>query len=342
MVVKEGESEVLVYFDSASRSRLIIPKVLRNRVKQILHADHRWDLTRVKARAQEHVYWPTMAGDLKSFVEQCLFCQVNMTSHPKEPLVPTEVPSYPFQMVAADYFEVKSHSYLVYVDRYTGWNRTAHFPPGKRASAELIKVLRQEFGSMGVPEELSCDGGKNLTSSEVIDWLKSWGVKMRVSSAHYPQSNGRAECALTAAKALVMGNTTPTGSINTDKYLRATLAYRNSAIYPETGKTVAQSLLGRNLRDCLPAVRGFYNLKKEHLMERKQRELVAAKRVKVMVDTYNKGARHLPPLEVGDKVRIQNQTTTRATKWDRTGVITATLDNRKYEIMMDGSRRITT
>ena len=72
---------------------------------------------------------------------------------------------------------------------------------------------------------------------------------------------------------------------------RATLAYRNSAIYPETGKTVAQSLLGRNLRDCLPAVKGFYNLKKEHLMERKQRELVAAKRVQIMMDTYNKGAR---------------------------------------------------
>merc|ERR1712082_430577 len=61
-----------------------------------------------------------------------------------------------------------------------------------------------------------------------------------------------------------------------------------------------------------------------------------------MVDAYNKGARHLPPLEVGDKVRVQNQTTTRTTKWDRTGVITATLANRKYEIMMDGSRCLTT
>ena len=77
-------------------------------------------------------------------------------------------------------------------------------------------------------------------------------------------------------------------------------------------------------------------------MERKQREMVAAKRTKMMVGTYNKGAKQLPPLDVGDRVRIQNQTTTRPTKWDRTGVITATLGNRKYEIMMDGSRRLTT
>ena len=178
-VVKEGDNEVLVYFDSNSRSRLIKPKALRNRVKQILHADHRQDLTRVKTRAQEHVYWPHMSSNLKSFIKQCVFCQINMPSHPKEPLIPTETPSYPFQMVAADYFEVKAHSYLVYVDRYTGWNRTAHFPPGKSTSAELIKVLRHEFGAMGVPEELSCDGGKNLTSHEVITWLKSWGVKMQ-------------------------------------------------------------------------------------------------------------------------------------------------------------------
>merc|ERR1712239_17664 len=80
----------------------------------------------------------------------------------------------------------------------------------------------------------------------------------------------------------------------------------------------------------------------EHLMERKQHGEEAAKRVQNMTDAYNKGANQLPPLEVGDKVRVQNQTTTRTTKWDRTGTITAALSNRKYEIMMDGSRRLTT
>ena len=68
--------------------------------------------------------------------------------------------------------------------------------------------------------------------------MKSWGVKMRVSSAHYPQSNGRAECAVKAAKALVTGNTNSRGELDTEKFLRANLAYRNTAIYPETGKTL--------------------------------------------------------------------------------------------------------
>ena len=58
--------------DSDLKTRLVIPKTLRNQVKKILHKDHRQDLTRVKKRAQEHVYWPMMNSDLKSFMLQKL------------------------------------------------------------------------------------------------------------------------------------------------------------------------------------------------------------------------------------------------------------------------------
>ena len=49
----------------------------------------------------------------------------------------------------------------------------------------------------------------------------------------------------------------------------------------------------------------------------------------------------MPTLSVGDYVRVQNQTTNRTTKWDKTGRVVEDLVNRQYEIMMDGSRRIT-
>ena len=55
-MVVEDQLEVVVYHDSDLRSRMLIPKMLRNRVKQILHTDHRCDLTRVKRRAQENMY----------------------------------------------------------------------------------------------------------------------------------------------------------------------------------------------------------------------------------------------------------------------------------------------
>ena len=60
-----------------------------------------------------------------------------------------------------------------------------------------------------------------------------------------------------------------------------------------------------------------------------------------MEENFNDGSKNLSPLCIGDRVRVQNQTTVRTTKWDMTEIITAVLDNRKYMLIMDGSRHIT-
>ena len=341
-IITQDELEVLTFTDCKGRTRLVVPKSLRGRVKAILHADHRRDLAQVRMRAEQHMYWPRMFEDLKSFIEQCKFCQIHAPSHQKEPLQPTKAPEYPFQQVAADFFEVKSFSYLVYVDRYSGWNRLAWFAPGKATSSEVIKVLREEFMDMGVPEEISCDRGSNLVSREITDWLKTWDVTIRDSSVHYPQSNGRAECAVKQAKKLVYNNVNPNGSLNNDKYLRAQLAYRNSVIYKDTGKSIAQTLLGRHLRGDLPQVSTFYHIDKNFLVDRREREKLAAKQNAVMKKYFDRGSRPLAPLNVGDRVRIQNHTTVRRIRWDLTGVITQVKRDRQYVVMVDGSRRLTT
>ena len=88
-IINQDELDVLTFTNSKGRTRLVIPKSLRGRVKAILHADHRRDLTRVRMRAEQHVYWPRMFEDLKSFIEQCQFCQIHAPSHQREPLQPT-------------------------------------------------------------------------------------------------------------------------------------------------------------------------------------------------------------------------------------------------------------
>ena len=65
-MVSNNDMELLVFYDSKVRLRLIIPKSLRNRIKKILHEDHRKDLTRINMRARKHVYWPKMASCLWS------------------------------------------------------------------------------------------------------------------------------------------------------------------------------------------------------------------------------------------------------------------------------------
>ena len=68
-------------------------------------------------------------------------------------------------------------------------------------------------------------------------------------------------------------------------------------IYPETGKTISQTLMGRHLRGALPAISSFYQLKKDFVMERKEREILAAKMTKKQEAAFNKGSKSLPQLE---------------------------------------------
>ena len=119
-------------------------------------------------RANRHVYWPAMAADLRSYIDQCKYCQVNRPSQPKEPMLTTEQPAYPFEKVAADYFLVGGVYYLVYVDRYSGWPEVAQFDKLHATAPELVNSLRKMFLDLGAPAELSCDRGSSFPSGKSI------------------------------------------------------------------------------------------------------------------------------------------------------------------------------
>ncbi|XP_050709988.1 uncharacterized protein LOC126994747 [Eriocheir sinensis] len=128
----------------------------------------------------------------------------------------TPPPEYPFQQTVADMFQHEGHTYMAYADRLAGWLEIAHFPHG--ATSQRIKTqLRRYFACWGAPEQVSTDGGTNLASDEMMEFLKKWGVLVRMSSAQYPQSNGRAEVAVKTAKRLIVPNTGDGGKLDTDR-----------------------------------------------------------------------------------------------------------------------------
>ncbi|XP_064098515.1 uncharacterized protein LOC135209691 [Macrobrachium nipponense] len=121
-------------------------------------------------------------------------------------------------------------NYIAYTDRLTGWLEIAFFPSGA-TSAKFIPLFRRYFMQWGAPEEISLDGGTNLVSTEMASFLQKWmGVRMRISSAHYPKSNGRAEAAVRTAKRTIQDNTRSDGNLNTDSFARAILQYRNTPL----------------------------------------------------------------------------------------------------------------
>ena len=103
-------------------------------------------------------------------------------------------------------------------------------PVGSSAAGAkgLIKCLRSYFGGKGVPRTVSSDGGTEFTAAPTKAFLRRWGVEHRVSSAYFPQSNGRAEVAVKAAKRMMMDSVKESGSIDTDGFLRALLTHHNT------------------------------------------------------------------------------------------------------------------
>ena len=184
--------------------------------------------------------------------------------------------------------------------------------------------------------EIAIDGGTNLNSEEITTFLKKWGVNTRVSSAYFSQSNGRAEAGVKTAKRILMDNTGPKGSLNTDKVAVALLQYHNTPL-KEVNKSPAQLATGRQLRDSVPANKRHYNVSKNWRKDLMERERAMANNNRKIMEKYE-SSKDLPPITVGTKVHIQNHANNR---WDRTGTVKEVLPFRQYTVRMDGSGRLT-
>ena len=138
---------------------------------------------------------------------------------------------------------------------------------------------------------------------------------MRVSSAYYPQSNGRAEAAVKTAKRILMDNTGPGGSLNTDKVSVALLQYHNTPLR-DIDLSPAQLATGRQLRDGIPTVTEHYKISQNWPRRLRQREVKLAEAHKEVVRKRGEH-RTLQPISTGKRVWVQNQM---SLKWDRSGI----------------------
>ena len=313
-------------------SRLVIPVSLRQRILKGLHLAHQ-GVSGMLSRANQSIYWPSIETAIRNTRHNCLRCNELAPSHSKESLIPSPAPQYPFQQICMDYFHIDHHTYLSSVDRYSAWITLYHLAQSA-TSKQLISTCRSLFIAYGVAEELSSDGGPQFTSHEFQHFLRDWGVSHRLSSALYPQSNGRAELGVKSAKRIIYDCASPDGSLDNDKLTRSVLQYHNTPLIG-SHLSPAQMLLHRQLRDHIPTNPQHYRLHKEWVLSAEDRERAFADRHAGSYADYNAKSHTLQPLQTQAPVRIQNKR-----KWDRTGRIVEVLPHRQYRVRVDGSGRV--
>ena len=148
-------------------------------------------IERSKQRAHELVYWPGIHEDIEKVVKECSVCAKYNRSNQKEPMVPHEIPKYPWQIAATDMFYWNGDDYLLLVDYYSKFWEIIKVPNTK--STTIIAKLKTLFARHGIPEVVKSDNGPQYSSREFAEFAKRWDFKHVTSSPMYPQSNGLAE-----------------------------------------------------------------------------------------------------------------------------------------------------
>ena len=103
----------------------------------------------------------------------------------------------------------------------------------------------------------------------------------------------------------------------------------------------AMIVFGRCVRDFIPVLPGRYKPQQAWVDNAGLRESALRKRHMRIAERLHQNTKQLPPLRVGDHVRIQNQVGKEPLRWDKTGIVVEVRQHDQYVIRVDGSGRVT-
>lgn len=276
------------------RNRLVIPVEMRGDMLNRLHEGH-FGVNKCRQRANDTVWWPGISADINEMVKRCYSCiqeRVNL----KEPLMPSKLPSRPWQKICLDLLKVHSKWYVVLIDYYSKFIEMDELSDLK--SAAVITFMKKTFSRHGIPEEVYSDGGpqfQKVQSSEFATFAKEFGFKHTTSSPRYAQSNGMAEAAVKIVKSCLK---------KSDEIYKSLLSYHSTKL--QCGFSPAELLFGRKLRTTVPIIEKSLQPQVIPRSEIAQRDEMLKNTQKRNFDRRH-NARELSTLENGENVWITDK-----------------------------------
>ena len=271
-------------------NRIVVPQQLRKETLEKIHSGHQ-GMRKCQQRISTAVWWPGITRQLEQMIIHCPECS-KLSTAPRQPLMPTPLPRYPWERVATDLFEQKGITYLLVIDYFSRYIEVQSLT--STTSASIIRSLKSIFARHGLPTTVMSDNGPQYSSQEFSSFAKEYQFEHVTSSPHYPQANGLAERAVRTIKGLLQKSTDP--------YL-ALLTYRSTPL-PWCGLSPAQLLMGRNIRSTIPQVPRCFEPEWSYLPEFRQKDALEKRKQKANFDLRHR-ARPLPPLEHGQNVWVR-------------------------------------
>ena len=270
--------------------RVIVPHAMKNIMLQKVHSSHQGVEASIR-RARDSLFWPGMGVDIRDMVSECSTCMSVKPKQQKETMMSWEIPSRPWQIVSQDLFQYNHHDYLITVDSYSDYWEIDRLDD--TTAQTVIDRTKQQFARHGIPEKSVTDNGPQFVSQDYERFMKSWDIKHVTSSPRYSQSIGKAESAVKIAKNLIK----KAHMDHKDIHLTI-LDWRNTP--NADGKNPVQMLMSRRTRTLIPTTDKLLEPQvaqgvQEDIKHRKQKAKFQ----------YDKTAKDLPELNIGEPVRLQ-------------------------------------
>jgi transposase InsO family protein len=200
----EIDQDGLIYEVRRQQKRLCIPRgAARLRVLQEVHdirlASHFGPRKTISA-IKERFWWPTIAKDVKKYVESCPVCQRDkpLNRRPAGLLQPLERPIGRWTDLTMDFVAMPKDKYgydtvLVVVDR--GTKRVIYIPTKSTVTARDVArlFLQYVFREHGMPLSIVSDRDPRFMSNFWQELCRLLGTKLKPSTAFHPQTDGQTE-----------------------------------------------------------------------------------------------------------------------------------------------------
>ena len=304
-------------------TRIVIPTSLRPDMIKRAHRSH-MGIQYTQNTAREIMYWPRMTADLQDAVQKCQICQQASPAQQKETMMSHPIPKLPWQVLASDCFEENNRYYLVVVDLYSDYIEYCELKD--KTSNTLINALKPMFATHGTPNVIITDQGTNYTSQEFIKFATEWEFQHVLTSPHHHESNGRAEAAVKIVKNMLEKVNSEGGDMH-----KSMLEWRN-AVTPGSKSSPAQRLMSRRTRSFMPCADSMLQ---PTVISNVPAEIV--KRRKTSKQYYDKTAKDLPKLVVGQPVNVKAHPQKRGSNW-KPGCVVAVEPHRRYTVEVDGRK----
>ena len=161
----------------------VLPKSLQSAALRSCHDDLSGDhmgYEKTLHKLQQEVYWVYMSGDVEQYCRQCNKCHASKPpALQRAPM--TSVPiGKPWQMVAADILKVpvssNNNHYLLVVQDYF----VEVVPMPDQTATHIVSAITKIFCSLGIPEVLHSDQGRNFESLILRETLKTFGLTSHI------------------------------------------------------------------------------------------------------------------------------------------------------------------